>query len=367
MSHDVAGLNLYTYVTDEDPNGWLIGKQGNVVINKTDGVYYKWIANYTYVDVNIKDWNSSTVPQNIINKPSLSTVATSGNYSDLTGKPSLFDGDYNSLTNKPSIPANQVQTDWNAISGLGVLLNKPSLFSGSYTDLTNKPTLFDGTYASLTGKPTLATVSSTGSYNDLINKPTIPSAQVNCDWNSVSGISQILNKPTLFDGQYSSLTGKPTLFSGSYTDLTNKPTLFDGTYASLTGKPTFATVATSGSYNDLSNKPVLSKAYTGTTLKTDCFRIYKNATVSSGTAVFHLTDDGLSTGNALFTNEVFTDSVQVNVNDSSASYQMSWVFSNSNKTLTVTANKLTTANILTGILGQTQANGASVRLYVEGR
>lgn len=283
MSHDVAGLNLYTYVTDEDPNGWLIGKQGNVVINKTDGVYYKWIANYTYVDVNIKDWNSSTVPQNIINKPSLSTVATSGNYSDLTGKPSLFDGDYNSLTNKPSIPANQVQTDWNAISGLGVLLNKPSLFSGSYTDLTNKPTLFDGTYAS------------------------------------------------------------------------------------LTGKPTFATVATSGSYNDLSNKPVLSKAYTGTTLKTDCFRIYKNATVSSGTAVFHLTDDGLSTGNALFTNEVFTDSVQVNVNDSSASYQMSWVFSNSNKTLTVTANKLTTANILTGILGQTQANGASVRLYVEGR
>lgn len=64
------------------------------------------------------------------------------------------------------------------------------------------------------------------------------SAQVNADWASVSGKSQILNKPTLFSGAYADLTGKPVLFSGSYTDLTNKPTLFDGTYASLTGKPT---------------------------------------------------------------------------------------------------------------------------------
>jgi hypothetical protein len=43
----------------------------------------------------------------------------------------------------------------------------------------------------------LATVASSGSYNDLSNKPTIPSAQVNADWNAVSGVAQILNKPTL--------------------------------------------------------------------------------------------------------------------------------------------------------------------------
>ena len=52
--------------------------------------------------------------------------------------------DYNNLTNKPTIPAAQVQTDWNAVSGLGVVLNKPALFSGSYTDLTNKPTIPGG-------------------------------------------------------------------------------------------------------------------------------------------------------------------------------------------------------------------------------
>ena len=43
----------------------------------------------------------------------------------------------------------------------------------------------------------LATVATSGSYNDLTNKPTIPSAQVNSDWNAVSGVAEILNKPTI--------------------------------------------------------------------------------------------------------------------------------------------------------------------------
>jgi hypothetical protein len=36
-----------------------------------------------------------------------------------------------------------------------------------------------------------------GDYNLLSNKPTIPAAQVNADWNSVSGASRILNKPVV--------------------------------------------------------------------------------------------------------------------------------------------------------------------------
>ena len=43
------------------------------------------------------------------------------------------------------------------------------------------------------------------------NKPTIPAAQVNSDWNATSGVEQILNKPTLFDGNYNNLTNKPTI------------------------------------------------------------------------------------------------------------------------------------------------------------
>lgn len=86
----------------------------------------------------------------------------------------------------------------------------------------------------------------------------ILSGQVNADWTATAGPAKILNKPTLFNGSYSDLTGKPALFSGSYSDLTNKPALFSGAYSDLTGKPTLF----SGSYSDLTNKPTLfSGAY----------------------------------------------------------------------------------------------------------
>jgi len=91
----------------------------------------------------------------------------------------------------PTIPAPQVQSDWNATSGAAFILNKPSLFSGSYTDLTNKPTLFSGSYADLA------------------------------------------NKPALFDGTYASLTSKPTTFTPSahtqaWSTITSTPTTLAG-------------------------------------------------------------------------------------------------------------------------------------------
>lgn len=220
------------------------------------------------------------------------------------------------------------------------LSNKPSLFSGSYTDLTNKPSLFSGAYADLTGKPTLGTAAAADLGTAAGNVPVldgsgklasavipalaITSVSVVADdtardaltvqegdiavvtstnktfiydgsaWvemkaptgasvtsvngfsgtvvltaNDISGISAVgksgdyadlLNKPTLFSGSYTDLTNQPSLFSGSYTDLTDKPTLFSGAYADLTGAPTLATVATSGLYSDLSGAPTLGTA-----------------------------------------------------------------------------------------------------------
>jgi hypothetical protein len=49
------------------------------------------------------------------------------------------------------------------------LAGNTALFSGDYDDLSNKPTLFDGVYDSLTSKPTLFS----GDYDDLSNKPTL--------------------------------------------------------------------------------------------------------------------------------------------------------------------------------------------------
>ncbi len=67
--------------------------------------------------------------------------------------------------------------------------------------------------------------------------PSIPAAQVNSDWTSGSGPSQILNKPSL------------------------SPVATSGLYGDLTGTPTLATVATTGAYSDLTGKPSLISDY----------------------------------------------------------------------------------------------------------
>jgi len=148
------------------------------------------------------DWNATSGISQILNRPSLSAVATSGSYSDLTGRPALFSGNYNDLTNKPTIPAAQVNSDWNATTGLARILNKPSLStvatSGLYDDLGNKPSLStvatSGSYSDLLNKPTLFS----GNYNDLTNKPSIP---VNIqDLANVDVVSPTTGQVIKFDG-----------------------------------------------------------------------------------------------------------------------------------------------------------------------
>ncbi len=108
-------------------------------------------------------------------------LSTGFNYDELTNKITVFDGNYDNLSNKPSIPVAQVQSDWSETTGLGVILNKPSLFSGAYADLSGKPPLFSGAYTDLSGKPNLFS----GSYTDLTNKPTIPTVQINSETNLI--------------------------------------------------------------------------------------------------------------------------------------------------------------------------------------
>ena len=111
---------------------------------------------------------------------------------------------YNDLINKPSINSVTLQGNKTA-SQLGFA---EVATSGNYNDLNNKPTIpaaqVNSDWNSTSGvseilnKPTLASVATSGDYDDLTNKPTIPAAQVNSDWNSTSGVSEILNKPTVY-------------------------------------------------------------------------------------------------------------------------------------------------------------------------
>lgn len=47
-----------------------------------------------------------------------------------------FSGDYEDLSNKPTIPAEQVNADWNATSGKAQILNKPTIPNGTITGVS---------------------------------------------------------------------------------------------------------------------------------------------------------------------------------------------------------------------------------------
>ena len=82
---------------------------------------------------------------------SLATVATSGNYND--------------LSNKPTIPAAQVNSDWNANSGVAQILNKPTIPTKT-SDLQN-----DSGFTTIDDSTTAddKTWSSEKTYNEIID------------------------------------------------------------------------------------------------------------------------------------------------------------------------------------------------------
>lgn len=110
------------------------------------------------------------------------------------------------ISGKPTIPAAQVQTDWNATTGMGVLLNKPAQMTDAAAEagtatagcIISAATL-KAAITTLAPAPDLSGYVTTVDFTwaNLGGKPTIPAAQVNSDWSATSGAAQILNKPAL--------------------------------------------------------------------------------------------------------------------------------------------------------------------------
>lgn len=172
---------------------------------------------------------------------------------------------------------------------------------------------------------------------------------------SYSSSTSMLNVSGLATSSVSGLSTVAT--TGNYSDLLGTPSVVAQIQSDWGQSSTTAT-------DFIKNKPIVGLSYEGTSQRTGTFAIFKSATVSSGVAVFHLTADGTSGGSALFPNGIISSSINITVNDSGATYQTSYAFSNSNKTLTVTANK--TAITLGLFTSQVQANGASINLSISG-
>ena len=117
-----------------------------------------------------------------------------------------FSGSYNDLTNKPTIPAAQVNSDWNAASGVAQILNKPSLAtvatSGSYNDLTNKPTIPTVNNATLTvtqNGTSAGTFTANASSDTTINLTDTTYSDFSGATSSVAGASGLVPAPTAGD------------------------------------------------------------------------------------------------------------------------------------------------------------------------
>lgn len=80
-------------------------------------------------------------------------------------------------------------------------------FSGDYNDLSNKPTLFSGAYADLSGKPALADVATSGAYADLSGAPALADVATSGAYADLSGTPSLAAVAT--SGSANDLTDQP--------------------------------------------------------------------------------------------------------------------------------------------------------------
>jgi len=153
----------------------------HITLTKTAGVctINAEIVPYTLVAANTGNLGGVRIPavdvSGITNTAGIIGLATASN-TQLGGV--KVDNSTITINGSGVINANyvaQVQSDWNAVSGLGVVLNKPTIPAAQVHSDWNA-------------------VSGLGV---VLNKPTIPAAQVQSDWDAVSGLGVVLNKPTI--------------------------------------------------------------------------------------------------------------------------------------------------------------------------
>lgn len=177
--------DYYGYLAEYNSGAYtFVYKDGSYLVSMTispDGGDGTWSMSSVFIPAAQiqSDWNQTdtTAKDYIQNKPTIPTVPALKEI--VAGANITITENTNDITISAS-GGTQVQSNWNETDNTdpSYIQNKPDL--SIYAQSAN-----------------LATVATTGDYADLTNKPSIPAAQVNSDWNAVSGVSQILNKPSI--------------------------------------------------------------------------------------------------------------------------------------------------------------------------
>lgn len=108
-----------------------------------------------------------------------------------------------------------------------------------------------------------------------------------------------------------------------------------------------------------------TQAYVNGVKYTAVFPYFASAVVASGIATFYLTDNGLSSGNSVFKNNIFTQSINLITSSTNTQYQYGgFTVAGGNKSIAITVSQL---GLSLGILNFTSAaNGITVYLQISG-
>jgi hypothetical protein len=287
--------------------------------------------------------DTSVAWSEITSKPTFATVATSGSYVDLSNKPTIPTTlpasdvyawakastkpsyTYSEITGTPTIPAAQVQSDWNATTGMGVILNKPTIPTtvssftndSGYQNATQVNTAIQAVVgAAPAALDTLAEIAT-----QLANDESVVSALTNTvagkqatlvsgtniktiNGTSVLGSGDIVTTQTTITGNAGTATTLQTARTiGASGDVTGTATSFNGS-ANITIPMTLASVGTAGTYTKVTTD-AKGRVTSGTTLSaSDIPTLNQNTTGTAGSVVNSEVikfDTGTTEGTDLYT------------------------------------------------------------------
>ncbi len=185
------------------------------------------------------DWNATSGPNQILNKPVLAAVATSGSYTDLSNTPSAFTGDSGSGGTSGFVPApaagDAVANKF--LSATGGWATPPGASGSAATNLSITETATNVGIGSSSGTGVtipaatsaaagvldaaraakidgLAAVATSGSYTDLANTPLIPSIPGALSGQNIDNVAR-LGINTTDTGNLLSVNAPSVLFSNS--------------------------------------------------------------------------------------------------------------------------------------------------------
>lgn len=188
----------------------------------------------------------------IFTPPDLSSYSTfTGNYSDLQGLPSLFSGNYTDLTNTPATSDN-LQLSLTSTTTLNLVngddnsiidsINLNTITAGlSYNDLDNLPSLFSGSYSDLTNTPAIPSLAGYATQTYVQNFV----AGITSDNVTEGSVNLYFNNERV-DDRVAALISGGTGITSTYNDSGNLLTLDIGQPVATTDNVTFNDVTVSG-------------------------------------------------------------------------------------------------------------------------